>query len=615
MASNQERSGSNLYCAPMTRRQALGTLAAGVSGVALGIDALEVAKAASRPQAAIHGEFHCAWPYLTPPSGHYNTFLTDGTAFALGIYQDLMEMSLAMYYWHDKKWLWLMATGAQFVGGDKFVVNLRKGAHWSDGSAFTSQDVIDTWTLWHMLGNNLFDYVDAITAPDDHTVVFHMKVPSTVVERYVLHQAGGGGTISGPRARSVYGSWAKRFRDLLAQGHDLNSTEVKSLRAQFTAFRPTSMVVSGPFQIDPNSITQSQMTLIRNPNSWASNLVGFQKILNYNGETPTITPVVLANQVDYATHGFPPATDREFVRRGFKVIRPPCYYGFGILPNYKKVPAFQDKRVRQAIMYMIDRAQMGPVVEGPGGVPNKYVTGFSDLLVPDWLDKATISKLNTYPHDPQRGIALLQSAGWKKGSDGIWVTPDGQKATWEILAEAEYVDVSSCATNFADQLRPYGFKLATRTVTYTQVQPLRFAGNFELTSSIWAQGDPHPHFAWFQDVEFYIPPSSSGPGSGFNPVQKTQFGTLNLRKVIDDSALGLDTAKQKALVKKMALIYNDLIPGFFPFVERYGGNPSQPPGVHRVVGWPPLHDPIYLNSPYSDSFVVMMLLTGTLHAP
>ena len=33
----------------------------------------------------------------------------------------------------------------------------------------------------------------------------------------------------------------------------------------------------------------------------------------------------------------------------------------------------------------------------------------------------------------------------------------------------------------------------------------------------------------------------------------------------------------------------------------------------RVAGWPAPSDPIYLNSPYNDSFVIMMLLTGQLH--
>jgi peptide/nickel transport system substrate-binding protein len=357
------------------------------------------------------------------------------------------------------------------------------------------------------------------------------------------------------------------------------------------------------------------LTLVRNSNSWAKDLVKFDKIVLYNGETATITPVVLANQVDYATHGFPPATDREFRRRGFTVIKTPTYYGFGLLPNYKRVPAFRNKTVRQAIMYMINRAEMGPVVEGRGGIPNKYVTGFSDLLVPDWLDGATISKLNTYPHDPDKGVSMLKSAGWKKGSGGIWVTPDGQKATWEILAEGEYVDILSLATNFAEQLAPYGFKLRTRTVAFTIANDVRAAGNFDLTSYEWASADPHPHFSWVADVTKWIPPQTAGPGSGFNVVQQTKyFGTVDLRQLIDQTALGLDVSKQKALVRKMALVYNELVP-FFPFVERYGLNPTQPPGVHRVAGWPPLNDPIYLNSPYSDSFVVMMLYTGQLHPP
>jgi peptide/nickel transport system substrate-binding protein len=596
----------------LTRRQALAALAAGGTAGALGLGPgrsliVEDAKAAT-------SEFHGAWPYLVPPQGHYNTYITDGSSIGiLGIYQDLLEAPLAMYRWHDQKYTWLLGTGDQFVNGTDYVVHLRQGAHWSDGSPVVAQDIINTWTIWQMLGNTLFSYVDSMHAPNNYTVVFHMKVPSTSVQRYVLHQATANGNISSVRASSVYGSWATRFRQLLASGHDLSSPEVKALRAEFVQFRPTSQIVSGPYQIDPTSITQGQLTLNRNPNSWAKDMVKFDKIVLYNGETAVITPVVLAGLVDYATHGFPPATDREFRQKGFTVISTPTYYGFGILPNYKRVPSFQDARVRQALMYMINRPQMGPVVEGKGGIPNQYVTGMSDHLVPIWLDSATISKLNTYPYDPQKGVSLLQSAGWKKGSDGVWVTPDGQKATWEILAEGEYVDILSLATNFADQLAPYGFKLSARTVAFTVANDVRYAGNFQLTSYEWASADPHPHFAWVSDILNWIPPSSSGPGSGFNTVQKTtNFGTVDLRTLIEQTALGLDVGKQKALCAKMALIYNELIP-FLPFVERYGLNPTQPPGVHRVAGWPALSDPIYLNSPYSDSFVVLMLYGGVLH--
>lgn len=623
MASDEERPTGPLLAASISRRQALGALAAGAGAAGLG---LTLGAPGAIAQARTR-EFHGAWPYYMPPNGHFNTFVLDGSALAFGIYQELMELPLAMYYWHDQKWLWLLATGAHFEG-QNFVVNLRKGVRWSDGSKFTAQDVLDTWAIWRLLGdpataasplnnsflgNSLFDYVDAIHAPNDHQVVFHMKIPSTTVERTVLHQAGGYGSVSAPRASSVYGSFATRFRELLDRGHSPDSSEVKTLQAQFGQFRPTTMVVNGPFQLDPGSIAQDQLTLQRNPSSWANHLVRFDRIILYNGETPAITPVVLAGLVDYATHGFAAAPERAFIKKGLRVINTPLYYGLGMLPNYTKVPALRNKVARQALMYLIDRTKMGRAVEvvAAGKVANKYVTGFGDHLVPQWLDRATTARLNTYAHNPQRGLSMLRSSGWTRGADGIWVTPDGQKATWKVLAEVEYPDVLACATNFADQLAAYGFKLRVQAVTYTKAQSMRWAGNFELTATIWGAGDPHPYSSYVQDVEFTLPPRSAGSGSGFNPIQQSSgFGTVDVRKLIDQSGLGLNTAKQKALVQELALIYNELIP-FFPFVERYGRNPTRP-GV-RVAGWPPLHDPIYLNSPYADSFVIMMLLTGRLH--
>ena len=59
----------------------------------------------------------------------------------------------------------------------------------------------------------------------------------------------------------------------------------------------------------------------------------------------------------------------------------------------------------------------------------------------------------------------------------------------------------------------------------------------------------------------------------------------------------------------MALAYNELLPQI-PLYERYGNNPVP---SRYAAGWLPEDDPIYLNSPYADSFVVMQILDGTLH--
>ena len=79
--------------------------------------------------------------------------------------------------------------------------------------------------------------------------------------------------------------------------------------------------------------------------------------------------------------------------------------------------------------------------------------------------------------------------------------------------------------------------------------------------------------------------------------------------MIIQSASGLDEEDQKATVTKPCKIFNELLP-VIPQWERYGNNPALE--GERVTGWLPDSDPIYHNSPYEDSFTVMMIMEGTL---
>ncbi|MBX3014762.1 MAG: hypothetical protein KF832_24795, partial [Caldilineaceae bacterium] len=72
---------------------------------------------------------------------------------------------------------------------------------------------------------------------------------------------------------------------------------------------------------------------------------------------------------------------------------------------------------------------------------------------------------------------------------------------------------------------------------------------------------------------------------------------------------GGDAEAQKEALGTIALAYNELLPQI-PLFERYGNNPVP---SRFAAGWLPEGDPIYLNSPYADSFVVLQILDGTLH--
>src|SRR5262245_10857142 len=270
----------------LSRRRLIGTAAGAAAGAAFAGGTLP--GLSNRGVVAQDGakEFHSAWPYELPPQGHFN--LMQGVARALyappNIYADLIIEPMAMYYWGTKEWLPLLATEWSFQNGDTFNVKLRQGAKWSDGNEVTAKDVIATFQCARLMKVTVWDYLDKIEAPDDYTINFHMKTPSTVVERYVLK--------FNVMSSVDYGEWGGKADDYFNSGGTLDDPEGKQLLDQFTKFRPQNVISSSPFMFDVDSFTNSQNTLSKNEQSWNANDVKFDRIVNFNGETPDITPVV-----------------------------------------------------------------------------------------------------------------------------------------------------------------------------------------------------------------------------------------------------------------------------------------------------------------------------------
>ena len=585
--------------------------AAAAPAAATPTPAAAAAAATSTPAAAAAPagggkSFVGAWPYELPPTGHYNTFIPHN--MALGIYQDLWEMPLAKYLWASNKYVPLLGSEWGFQPPDKFTVKLLKGAKWSDGKDFTAKDVKATLWVQRVFRNALWDYVDTIDTPDDYTVTLTMKTPSTVVERYVLemHYV----------SAANYGVYGDRAEQIFKAGKNLDSDEGKALGKDLAEFRPKVPISSGPYQIDTNSITNAQLTMTKVPTAWNASKVQFDKIVLFNGETPTVTPLVLAKQVDYATHGFAPATLKALADEKVRLQQVPTYNGVAIFFNYsdpKVQKVFGDKRVRQAVAMAINGDDAGMAA---GGVPKTGVTtytGFSEVLVPLWLTADQIGKLNKYPYDPATAAAALEKLGWKKGSDGVYTTADGTRAEFDLTGPTEFEDSMAIAVVSAQQLTKLGIKTTVRSVTYTQ-QPIDIdKGNFQLAVSGWGAGHPHPHFHFVQDLLLHNSAqavNNGGKGMNFPMKQKTDsVGDIDFDKAITDSALGLDIEKQKSLVLTMSRAFNELLP-IVPIYERWAKNPMLE-GV-RAQGWLPADNPIYTNSPYADSFVIMQILDGTL---
>jgi peptide/nickel transport system substrate-binding protein len=599
---------SSAFDGRISRRQLLRTVTIG-SGLALVAAAASTVPAAAEPALQAGGkEFHGAWPYELPPTGHFNFMF--GITHAIlrgGIYDDLITLPMAMYFWKQQQWLPLLADNWSFdQSANTFNVKLKSGLRWSDGSPLTSKDIVTTAWAARIVRNVLWQYIDSVTAVDDLTASFHMFKPSTIVQRYVLRQLS-------PLADVQYGDWARRAQNLFNGGGNLDSPEGKQLNTDFQQFHPQQVVASGPFNFDYNSITNAQLTLVKNPNGYGVDAIPFDKLVLYNGETPDVTPIVLNKDVDYATHGFPPATEQAFQSAGIRIIRPPVYSGPALLFNLDKLPEFADKRARQAIAYAVDRAQNGTVSLGDSGIGVQYMAGFSDLLVPSWMSGDDIQRLNTYQLDLAKAAQLLQDAGWRKSGDA-WQTPDGRTADYELIFPAEFADWSAAGQNLAGQLTAFGINVTPRSVTFTQEPDQVDKGDFQMAIQAWgASTQPHPHFSFVQDLFTHNIPIAAnlgGKGMAFPLQQNTDaLGPVDLEQLVVNAPLGLDEATQKMNVTQAAIAFNELMP-MIPLFERYGNNPALE-GL-RVTGWPADSDPIVQNAPYGDNFAVMMLLQGQL---
>jgi peptide/nickel transport system substrate-binding protein len=389
-----------------------------------------------------------------------------------------------------------------------------------------------------------------------------------------------------------------------------DSDEWKALVQKATDFRPDKLIVSGPYDLDMKSITEAQLSLIKNPKGYLADKVPFEKVVLYNGETPTVTPLVLAGDVDYATHGFPTATEKQYKDMGIRITRAPTYSGPALFLNQDVYP-FNKPEFRQALAYAINRDENGKVSLGDSGKAIQTMAGFSDIIVPLWLSKEQQDKLNKYAYDPKKGEELLTKVGFKKGADGIWVDDKGKKLEFELSVPAEFADWSAAAENLAEQLNKFGVKTTVRGVNFQQHPTDVNQGKFQMAIRGWGAGNPHPHFAFVQDLftHNYVG-STQGKGMNFPMKQTIDGKEVDLEKVVVQSAEGLDAEAQKANVATAATAFNQLLP-IIPLWERYGNSPLL---NKRVAEAPADTDPIWKNALYGDNPIVVMMMDGRLKA-
>ena len=565
-------------------------------GAALFVAALAGGAAAQEP-----ATFYGGYPYPLPPDGHFNTFATNAINF-YGFYSDLLEPPLGIYKWADGEYEGMLAESFGFDEENNYTVTLREGVTWSDGTPLSSADVVTTFHVLYLLNSPVWDGLESVEAVDDLNVRFVFSEPSFAAERQIMVEA--------IRPNSVYGDFGERAAALIEEGVTSDDEAFTTLLTELTEFRPEQYVTSGPYTLLRENIGDARALLTKNEGGFNADVVRFDEVVLWNGETETVTPLVTAGELWYGTYGFPPASEESFVAQGIDIVRGPLYSGPALYFNHAVAP-FDRTEVRQAIAHAIDRDENGFVSLGESGVAVEYMTGMSDLIAENTVDEAILDELDTYDYDPEMAAQMLEEAGFTRGDDDVWVSDTGERMAFTLIFPSDYSDWAAAAENVTQALNDFGFDITARGVLSQQQLQDVYDSNFELAIRSWGAASPLPYVSYLEPYQRFngqgtLAGESTGGGMGFDTNVTYSGGDVDVLELTLSSSRGLDEARQREQVAQLAQSFNELLP-IIPLWERYGNNPLN----REFVDAPPSDDPIYQNgTSVPDPFMTYLLLTG-----
>jgi len=342
---------------------------------------------------------------------------------------------------------------------------LRRGVKWHDGQEFTADDV-------------KFGF-ETIIHPHTRTAYsgdFREVEKAEVIDPYTFRVR-----YKRPFAPGL-DSWGYLVvlpKHILA-GQDINMTTFSR--------RP---IGTGPYCFKEWK-TGEKIVLTANPNYFEGRpyIDGF--IYRIIPDPATMFLELMAGNIDFM--GLTPIqyqrqTDTYRMRRDFRKYKY-LAFAYTYLGYNLKDPRFQDRRVRQAISYAIDKKE---IIEGALLGLGLEATGPYKPDTP-WYNP----RVKKYPYDPEKAKSLLKEAGWKSAGGNGPLVKDGRPFEFTILTNQGNETRAKCAEIIQRRLGAIGIKVKIRTLEWAAfINDFIDKKNFEAVILGWTMGqDPDLYDIW-----------------------------------------------------------------------------------------------------------------------
>ncbi|GAB4224007.1 MAG: peptide ABC transporter substrate-binding protein [Kiloniellaceae bacterium] len=425
--------------------------------------------------------------------------------------------------------------GAGDGRGIALTYTLRPDATWGDGTPVTTKDVLFTWKAGRHptagIGNlELYRRIHAIDVIDDKTFVLHAD-----------------------RISHEYAA-INDFRILPAHIEepifDAAPEDYRS-RTTFDTDPTNKALYYGPYRIT-EVVPGSRIVLERNE-TWWGKAPAFDRITVLIIEkTTALEANLLSGNIDMISGELGLTLDQALAfekRHGdrFEVIYKP-----GLLYEHIDVmldnPILADKRVRQALVYAIDREAINQrLFEGRQPVAH---TSVSPL---DWVYYDGVKK---YPYDPAKAAELLDAAGWSDLRGGVRHNAAGEPLQIEFMTTAGSRVRELVQQVLQSQWKQLGIDVRVRNepprVFFGQtVHERRFTG---LAMFAWGSSPENAPRSTMHSEEI---PSEENGWAGQN---YTGFRNAEMDELIEAINLELDRAKREKMWHRLQEIYAEEVP-------------------------------------------------------
>ena len=420
---------------------------------------------------------------------------------------------------------------------------LKSGVLWSDGQPFTGDDYKYTVeavarsakTVRKSTFQDIIGWKDYVDGKADEIKGLQVKDAGKTIEIQlskpfcpaIRNLAGAGGGIL-PKHSFVAG-WDNKSTDTKKNidDHPLNNAPPASI---------------GPF-VFKEWKPGIQVTMTRNDKYYRGAPLLDEYIIKVYADQVAVKAALLTGEVTYG--GVQPADVDEVKAAGSEILN---YFRFPGVSSYNfiswnlqatKAPWLADKKVRQALTYGLDISSIiKNVVLGYG------VQVYTHSPKASWAYPGD-DQLNKYPYDQKKAKDLLESAGAKMGTDGVYRWTNGQPIQMRIETNQGNKVRETILQIAQEQYKAMGVKIDPLLESFPALLDRSVPQNLDHEGVIlgWSLGlEPDPYSIWHSsqdgkdqfnwihyknaDVDKAIESGRSGPDCSTD-ARKKAYATFN----------------------------------------------------------------------------------------